>query len=508
MSMSFQDTGSYVDGGNQNREPAWDKDINWFEIPDDNEIHAYRLVAGPFYYSQHWVQTKKRDGQTGKSFPAICRNWDSETNTYAENGCELCEFLTDVNKALADVNKNTDTKKEWKELPSMVTRMSRRLTMATNLISRDLQHAGPPSNNSEGWSFIRPARFPQGLAKRIKEKGEKLNKRDGQTYPLNHSSEGQDLLISYNSEKKEPNDRYSLDLGGVTPLAEAEMAHQPFLTDFKAFIKYPKGEELVQALKRFGYYDWLNEFKGAATMVSVPRSAPAPMQPQQMPQQNMAQHSTPPQAPVQNMAPVHNYAEPVSNQPVTQVQQMPQQAQYQQPVQHQQQMPQQAQYQQPPQHQSAPVQPPVQHQAPPPQQSSPNPNAAAFATPAAPEPTYEDEPEPAASAQPAQPPVQPPQQPVAQTPPPQSGSPQGIPNRAPVQAAGVSSDVESRMVQFIQSRGLQTRVSETQYTKQMRLYVAGMTVPACWEMYNQVSRQNKEQCRACPLRLDCMMVSN
>lgn len=472
MSMSFENTGTLIDDPRGNREPAWDKEINWFEIPDDNDVHAYRLVAGPFFYSQHWVQTKKRDGQNGKSFPALCKNWDSETNTYAENGCELCRFLDEVNKTLAEVKK-TNKDMEWKNLPAMVTKMSRRLVMATNIISRDIQQAGPPSNNAAGWSFIRPVRFPQGFAKTLKDKQEKFNKRNGEVYALSHVKEGRDIFISYNSQEKEPSKKYSLDLGDVTPLTEEEMGHGHFLTDFKSFIKYPKDEELTAALRRFGYYDWLNEFKSSTTMISVPRTSSSPQPVQQQPiQQQVPQNQTPPQQ-----------AQTVQT------------------------------------HQA--VQQPVQVQQP------ANPNAAAFSAASKPDPVFEqsDDPEPAATqvapAQPAQQSVQQPavqqaaqpavQQPVQPQQPvdtaPISGTPQSVPQSNPAPTAKPAQDAQARILEFLQKTGVQSRISDTQYSKSLRFYQPGMTVPSCWELYNRVSKENREQCRQCALRLDCMMVS-
>lgn len=433
-SMSFGNTGSYVDNPRGNREPAWDKEIDWFELPDDDEIHLYRLVAGAYYYAQHWIQSFKKDKKPGKPFPAICQNFDPVTNTYAENGCECCLFMDQVNKAIQE------TKTEWKDLPAHISKMSRRMTMATNAIIRDLQTQGAPSNNAEKWSYIRPMRFPQGFAKTIREQQDKFNKRDGKVYQLNHLTEGKDLQISYNSQSDDKNKIYVLNLGQITPLTPAELGQEAFLTNFGQYMKYPKQAEISDALRRFGYYDWITEHKNSAPRTQVPKAAPQ--------QQTIAPAQAAPSAPA----------------------------------------------------------------------------ASAFAAPAAPEPPFE-EPEPAAAAPAASPtpsaaqqaptiaptttvamqqqtPVAPPQPaPVAQP----------VPVAAPVQAAPAAAPlqngVEGRLQDFSTRTGVKLAVAGTVYQKALRLYTPTLAVPTCWSTYSATSRTNREQCKQCPLRLDCMMAT-
>lgn len=433
--MSFANSGGLIDDAKKTREPAWDKDISWFELPDDSEIHTYRLVAGAYYYAQHWVQTVKKDGKPGKAFPVICQNFDHQTNTYAENGCEVCTFLSEVNKTVNEINETREAKDkiEWKALPSNIQRMSRRLTMASNVIVRELQQQGPPAN-AQGWSFIRAIRLPQGFGKTLKEKQDKLNKRDGQIYPLNHITEGRDLMISYNSQSENKNNIYSLDLGNVVPLTEDEMKHQPFLVNFHSFMKYPKQNEIADSLRRFGYYNWINEFRNTSTLVSVPKQTNVP----------------PPQP--------------------------------------------------------APVQAGRQS------------GQSAFNPPASPEPPFEEEP---AAAPPVPAPVV---QPVAQpapvpaapaTPVPvqqQQAAPASKPAAQPtqvVQNMAGQANIEGRLQLFATNTGVQLVVNGTTYQKNLRMYRPDLAVPTCWTTYSQTSSTpaGKAQCKACPLRLDCMMIS-
>lgn len=275
--MHMNDDGGLVSSKNQ-REPNWDEKINWFNIPDDNEVYNYRLVSRAFFYASHWVQTKKKDGTLGKSFPALCKNYDSKTNTYAENGCVICEFLDQVNKALET------TKQKWDILPNFVKKSTRRKTMAHNVIIRELQHQGPPANNIGSWSFIVPMRFPQGFANTLAELQEKFNKKSGQVYALSHSTEGRDLLISYNSQAKDPGSMYQVQLGDKTVLTPDEFAHEKFLIDFGAHLKYPDQNDLQKSLARNGYYEWLENFLAQSNLATIqkastPAPAPAPAAP-------------------------------------------------------------------------------------------------------------------------------------------------------------------------------------------------------------------------------------
>lgn len=449
--MSFEDHGTIVDNPKGNREPAWDKDIGWFELPDDDEIHLYRMVAAPYYYAQHWIQSFKKDKKPGKSFPVICQNYDSATNTYAENGCESCLFMDEVNNLLKDIEKtvtNPKDKLEWKDLPAHITKQSRRTTMAQNVIVRDLQAQGAPSNNAQKWSFIRPLRFPQGFGKTLKEHQAKFNKRDGQEWALNHRTEGKDLQLSYNSSSEDKNKIYMLALGDITPLTDEEMKHAPFLTDFKSFLKYPQQSEIASALRRFGYYDWINEMRTSRPSTSVPKAPPA--------QQTQAINKAP-QGPATAFDVQGQPEPPFEPEPAATATQ------------------------------SSPA-PQATQQAP----IAAAPAAAPAAPVIAPQQTMTMQ---------QQTPVTPPAAPV-QAAPAAPVAPTQPPAQTPAQAG-----VEGRLQSFSTQTGVPLIVTGKTYTKALRLYRADLAVPTCWSTYSATSRANREQCKQCPLRLDCMMAT-
>lgn len=448
--MSFDDHGTIVDNPKGNREPHWDKEIPWLELPDDDEIHLYRLVAAPYYYAQHWIQSFKKDKTPGKSFPVICQNYDPKTNTFAENGCEACLFMDEVNKMLKEFESPKDPKDkvEWKDLPQKITKMSRRTTMAQNAIIRELQAQGAPSN-SASWTFIRPIRFPQGFSKTLKEHQTKFNKRDGQEWALNHKTEGRDLQLSYNSQSDDKNKIYMLMLGEITPLTDAEIAQAPHLTDFASFMKYPKQPEIADALRRFGYYDWINEYRASKPSASVPRSAPASAPAQQTIRQ-------PAQAATAFDVPAGQPEPPFEPEPAA----------------------------------AAPAASPAPKAAPQaPIAAAPAP-AAAPAAPVIPQTNT-------VAMQQQQTPVAPPQAPAAPV-------AQAAPAAAPT---GAQAGVEGRLQSFSTQTGVPLVVAGKTYAKALRLYRPDLAVPTCWSTYSATSRANREQCKQCPLRLDCMMAT-
>jgi hypothetical protein len=288
MSMDVGDDGGFK-AERGDREPAWDKDIKWFGIPDDNTSYGFRFVAKPYYYAQHWVTSRKKDGSFGKAFPVLCQNYDPETNSFAENGCECCSFMDLVNKSV------NEAKAKWDDLPKHIKQVGRKKTMATNAISRELQEQGPPANNVKEWSYIVALRLTQGTSTKIQKLAEKIQPKgpNGVPYAINHKTHGRDLLISYNSQEKVADQMYSVIHGDVKPLTEEELAHSKYLTDFGAHIKYPNQGEIRNSLVRSGYYEWLDAFSASSNLKTIsrepvqqaaPRAAAAPPEPQPEPE--------------------------------------------------------------------------------------------------------------------------------------------------------------------------------------------------------------------------------
>ncbi len=425
MSMSMDDNGAYHSGKTE-REPSWDAEIKWFSLPADGEVHSLRPVAGPYYYATHWTETKKKDGSAGKAFPTICKNYDPKTNQYAENGCEHCQFIDMVRKVVAE------NKLDWqKDLPARIQRMSRRKTMAQNVIVRELQEQGAPANNAKGWSFIQPIRFPQGVSTNLYTLMEKFNKKKGEVFALSHKTQGRDLMISYDPESKDPNTVYQIQLGDTTPLTEEELSHAPYLTDFASFMKYPKEGTITETLQRNGYYEWLEQFQANINMKTISKGSGAAQQ-----------QTAPPKAPPANQ-----------------------------------------------------------------QQSSTAFDVAGDGGMGAAETSAKDEPEPA----PAKPAVKAPApkveakaEPEPEQAPPAKQETAPAPSPAPA-AKPTGNGIEAKLAAFSQSTSIPLVESTKDFSENgVKLYKTGMNVPACFTQYNQT---DKTICKQCPLRLDCMMVT-
>lgn len=289
----------FVQQGYGEKEPYWDKDIKWFQFPDDSDYHAYRLVGKPFYLALHWINSKKRDGTKGKSFSALCKNYDSTVNRYGQNGCKYCEYKDLAAKQLGKI--------KFKDWPEPIQRMAPKTTMASNAIIRELQQAGAPSNNAAAWTFIQQVKFPEGFSNTLKENTDKLNKIAGKVYGFNHKDHGKDLLISYNSQAKEKAKMYQMQMGERTPLTAEELAHAKYLVDFHAKlleVGYPKESSCETALQKNGYYDLLESLNASSNLKEIQKGAPVEtpvVAPQVAPQAvapQVAQQAAPAPAPV------------------------------------------------------------------------------------------------------------------------------------------------------------------------------------------------------------------
>lgn len=451
MALSFEDTGTIKKTGFGEKEPYWDAAIQWFQFPDDNTPHAYRFVAKPTLFSQHWIQSKKKDGSYGKPFTALCQNFDSEKGVYFENGCTICEFMSMAYKTVEGEYyvDPKDGKKKQVGLPDNLKKLGRRITMAQNAIVRELQEQGPPANG-KGWSFIRPLQITQGFADTLVTKRDAFNKGpekgpDGKpiVYEFNHMQRGRDLLITYNKSSVDKNKIYSLDLGEKTSLTPAELEHAPFLVDFATHIKYPKQEELRSALERFGYNEALATMTSRSNLKSIlpPAEKQQPTQPAYDPNDDIGDESNFQNAPQKPQATTQPAAQPVSSAAA-----QPQAAQAAaavasldpaaaSPVQHHE-----------PVQQTAPAQPvaPVQAQV--------QPQAAAAAAPAAAQP-----------------------------------------------AAGAT--IQEKLLGFATEFNRPLVENQGSFPE-MRVFQTGMAVPGCFPNYTD--KHEIQVCKKCPVRFDCM----
>jgi hypothetical protein len=462
MSMGFEDSGELKKQGNfKEREPYWDANIKWFTLPADNEPHAYRLIAKPAHYAQHWIPTVKKDGTAGKNFAFLCKNYDSINSKWAENGCKVCEFIDQAWNAVnaAAKGKPVEKDKEGKiikpRLPERITRASRKITMASNAIIRELQAQGAPGNNTGSWTYVHPIRLPSGAADEIVDKQNKfgVKKPDGSgRFGFNHKDHGKDILITMNPNPKTPAGTYVIDSGvndPVSPLTADEMAQQKFLVNFVEHIKFPKDEDVEQALKRNGFEEWLEGAQAQTNLQQISKSGPpaGPAAPPSDPgafddgggiQPSGENRGVPNEAPAQ----IGNFQAPAAEDDVpVDVGQL---------------------------------------------KGGPAPTAPAAAPAVQAAPAQPAAAAPAVAAQPATPPVK--AAPAAAKP-----------------AAAAGGDLSSKIQAFVAAhpdKKLVEATKEYDPSLGLRFYKVGLSIPSCFTKY---SENDKAVCRGCPVRLDCMM---
>lgn len=265
------DTGDDSTGGfgslpGKDKEPRWDEKIRWLALPDDGEPYSYRLLGKPSFFFNHWVTTKKRDGNWGKPFAVLCKNYDSSQGKFVENGCKVCEFYRNMQKIYGDL------KMEYAKWPDQIKKIGARSTMSINAISRELQVQGAPPGAAD-WTYIFPIKLPKGFAEKITDKARKFNRKPGAAkddekgfFGFNHADHGKDLMISYNSQNDAQN-MYDLEIGALTPLTDAEREqYAKYATDFVSHLKYMTDNKVEELLQRGGYYDMLQSIQAQTAL--------------------------------------------------------------------------------------------------------------------------------------------------------------------------------------------------------------------------------------------------
>lgn len=267
--LDTDDSGGLGSTPGKNKEPRWDEKIRWFSYPDDGQPYAYRLIGKPNYIFQHWVTTKKKDGNWGKPFAVLCKNFETVTGRSQDNGCKVCEFYREVNKHYGEA------KVPWANWPDQIKKMGARPTMVINAIVRDIQTQGAPAG-AKDWSFVAPLKIPKGLAETISERAKKFNKKPGgkpdEFYGFNHADHGKDLWISYNSQA-DAQKMYDLQVGMAdrdrTPLTAEEREHAKYMTDFAPHVRYMADADVEQLLQRGTYYEMLQGLQAQQALAKV-----------------------------------------------------------------------------------------------------------------------------------------------------------------------------------------------------------------------------------------------
>ena len=332
----------------------WDDNISWFNIPD-KVVLILRFFGPISIYYHHWFKTK-----TGKKFPSICAGYDHATQAFVKGRCpfeddfnipQIVEEAKKINPLFDE--ENDPFIKELKAAKCGITGYGH--VIVRNSVNFQ-------SNDRSGGRPWQPIKIPKSVVwKLFQLRTMNMITISGKTYEADVADPywGRDIQIMYNSAERNPQAKYTINMGEHTPLTEVERSYLTQLYQWQNIVEYPSYDEMKQQLHVNGYYQMLNQLKGVSSfdqrpqqfahmeqyMPQVPKSpygdAPLPYVPQQVP--NMPQASMPyPQMPSQQMQQQMPQM-PQMQQQMPQMQQMQQQQMPQQnrPMQVPQQVPQQ-----------------------------------------------------------------------------------------------------------------------------------------------------------------------
>lgn len=286
----------------------WDDGISWFDIPD-RDLITLRFFGPLSVFHLHWFKTK-----TGKKFPSLCSAWDPMTQTFVPNKCPyeddfvVPQIIMEAknNNPLFD-EENDPTLKEIKMLKSRVTGYG-------HVLVRSVSHSG-----GKPWQ---PIKIPTSVVfSLIRLKTMNRVTIQGKIYEADIADPywGRDVHIMYNSQERNPNQKYMINIGDHTPLTDTERGYLSQLYVWKDRVEFPSYDEVKQQLMVNGYYQMLNQVKGIASpdqkpqqqfaymeqyLPNVPKSpyGDTPVAAQQVPA--MPQRGNPyPQMPQQNTIP-------------------------------------------------------------------------------------------------------------------------------------------------------------------------------------------------------------
>lgn len=222
--------------GLSGRKTRWDDKIPYYDIPKDGQWYKYRFFGPLFMTAAHWLETK-----SNKRFPQLCINYDSATQHFSKSGCKIEEEFDPKNSTV-------------KKIKDMQARQS------------GLMHAIPRAIQRQGsldpaWRPWRPVRLPMTVIMAIKQlTGLNQHNINGQDYQADVADPhyGQDINIMYDPNGSNPNQKYTVALGGHAPLNPLEMTYLQEIYNWETLIQYPTPDDVKQSLQVNGYYQLLN----------------------------------------------------------------------------------------------------------------------------------------------------------------------------------------------------------------------------------------------------------
>jgi hypothetical protein len=338
--------------GSVSNKKRWDDDIRWFDFPD--RMMVTLRFFGPVYVTyNHWLKTRQ-----GKRFPLCCSAYDNTTQSFSAGKCPICDdfnipAIIDSAKAI-NPNFNEEFDPNLKEIKGTKARIN----ALSQVLIRNVSNLGDPTLSTRPWHPVRLG--PAVFFTLLKLKQFNVCTIEGKQYQADIADPywGRDIHVMYNSNERNPQQKYMINLGEHTPLTEQEKAYLREAYNWGHLVEYSSFEETKQSLQINGYYQLLNSLTNTAPMFAQENNPgyaqyetylkpPAPPagydqfnQNAQPPMPNMQQNPYgQPQAQAQQQNP-YGQGMPQQQNPYGQVQQQPQQQNpYGQPQMHQQQNP-------------------------------------------------------------------------------------------------------------------------------------------------------------------------
>jgi hypothetical protein len=234
--------------GSYSNKKRWDDDIKWYEIPDRVTI-TLRFFGPTFVINQHWIKTR-----TNKRFPLNCPAYSMALQGFQQGKCPVEDEFNFAN--IADMAKAinpsfTDQDPNYKAL----LEIKAKTLGLTQCIVRN-------STDGRPWHPIRLG--PSVYFTLIRLKNMNTCVVGGKQYTADVADPywGRDVHIYYNSAERNPQQKYTIQLGDHTPLTEAERTYINTLHNWEEKVEYASSEEIKQALQVNGYYQLFNTLTG------------------------------------------------------------------------------------------------------------------------------------------------------------------------------------------------------------------------------------------------------
>ncbi len=225
-----------ISGGGFAKEERWDSKIQWYELKPGtwNQI---RIFGPVFIVAQNWFTTLK-----GKKFALFSLAWDPFERSYTK----------------------TDNDPIWQFFGNPFDHADERIKAIAPRQQAYVQAFIRPTVGIPQGGDYRPLRLPISVINGIRKAAELNFKMDANNQVVigqdgkpeiadpTDPQYGLDVLVYYDPSKT-GSEKYSVQLGGKSPITQAEAAYQPHFMAWHEIIKMPSVNEVKEALSRNGY---------------------------------------------------------------------------------------------------------------------------------------------------------------------------------------------------------------------------------------------------------------